>query len=525
MKKLVYIIFSLFISFPALFSQEQGEIDALRFSREDIYGTARAMSMGGAFGALGGDMTGVSINPAGIAVYRSSEVIGTLNLSNEKSKVGSRDANKFQFNMDNIGFVGYFPLRNDVMPLINFGFSFNRLKSFDKDIYAQGRPNGRMIDYMAQKSTDIGVDPSYLELGDDLPDPFRDQHWLTVLGFNSYLLNPVKSSDGFYDYKPITNGKVENLIRSYEKGYIDNYDFTVGTTINNVLNIGLSLSVKDIYYKLASDLQEDFGGGNSYTLTNFTTVSGAGVGAKLGAIYRPINALRIGFAWHTPIRYLLTEEFAAQTTDYLAGLVDDENYKPGGTTFSARYSNDYDLKIPGKIVASVATVLSNNFIASVDYELVNYSKMKLKENSLIDPSWYDQSNEYIKEDHTTASTVKIGMEYRITPQFSARLGYAWMQNPYKDNGGLSQFGEPYLGANTSNTIFRIEGDTNYFTGGLGYRFNRNFYLDMALVYKTQKDDLYPFPNTYEGSQQIIDATPFSLKNNSIRGLLTLGYRF
>ena len=136
MKKLVYIIFSLFISFPALFSQEQGEIDALRFSREDIYGTARAMSMGGAFGALGGDMTGVSINPAGIAVYRSSEVIGTLNLSNEKSKVGSRDANKFQFNMDNIGFVGYFPLRNDVMPLINFGFSFNRLKSFDKDIYA-----------------------------------------------------------------------------------------------------------------------------------------------------------------------------------------------------------------------------------------------------------------------------------------------------------------------------------------------------------------------------------------------------
>ena len=78
MKKITYILFSLILSAP-LFAQS--EIDALRFSQEDIQGTARAMSMGGAFGALGGDQTGVSINPAGIAVYRSSVVMGTLNLS------------------------------------------------------------------------------------------------------------------------------------------------------------------------------------------------------------------------------------------------------------------------------------------------------------------------------------------------------------------------------------------------------------------------------------------------------------
>ena len=66
MKKITYILFSLLILSAPLFSQ--GEVDALRFSREDLLGTARAMSMGGAFGALGGDLTGVSINPAGIAV-------------------------------------------------------------------------------------------------------------------------------------------------------------------------------------------------------------------------------------------------------------------------------------------------------------------------------------------------------------------------------------------------------------------------------------------------------------------------
>ena len=117
MKKITSILSILFL-FSA-FAQAQGEIDAQRFSREDLHGTARAMSMGGAFGALGGDQTGVSINPAGIAVYRSSEVVGTLNVDNERSSVGDYNANRTRFNMDNLGFVGYFPLRNDVFPLIN----------------------------------------------------------------------------------------------------------------------------------------------------------------------------------------------------------------------------------------------------------------------------------------------------------------------------------------------------------------------------------------------------------------------
>ncbi|WP_298653291.1 outer membrane protein transport protein [uncultured Proteiniphilum sp.] len=518
MKKISYILFSLFILSGPLFSQS--ELDALRFSREDLHGTARAMSMGGAFGALGGDLTGVSVNPAGIAVYRSSEVMGTLNLSREASVVGSSDAHKNRFNMDNIGFVGYFPLRNDVMPLINFGFSYNKLKSFDKEVFAMGSPNNTLIDYMVRESA--GIKPSDLELGKNLPDPFLDQPWLSVLGYNSYL---IRSSNDGASYTPVnTRGATPyNEIRTYEKGYIDNYDFTVGTTINNVLNVGMSLSIKDIFYDLASDYLEDFDDEGEYTLTNWLTVNGAGVGAKFGAIYRPVNAFRIGLAWHTPTWYALTETYEAQLDDDMGAFVTDPNYNPEDMTYSAVFTNNYDLKTPGKIVASVATVLGNNFIASLDYEVVDYSNMKLKvpSNSMDDPSWYDQDNEYITEDHKLTSTVKVGMEYRFTPQFSGRLGYAWMQNPY--DADLVKFGDAVIAG--SNSIFRIEGDTNYFTGGVGYRFNRNFYLDLAIVYKTQKDDLYPFPNYYVDDVLDIDATPFSLKNNSVRGLLTLGYRF
>lgn len=518
MKKFTYLLSTLLIFSGALFAQS--EVDALRFSREDLHGTARSMSMGGAFGALGGDQTAISINPAGIAVYRSSEVVGTLNLSQEKSSAGSLDKNKSRFDMDNLGFVGYFPLRNDALPLVNFGFSYNRLKSFDKTNNAVGPAASTLIDYIADRSA--GVDPSKLQMGDNLPDPFVSQPWLTVLGYNSYLINPVNNGER---YDPInTFGETAiGEIRTKERGHIDNYDFTVGTTVNNVLNLGLSLSVKDITYSLESDYLEDFDRGG-YTLTNWVTTSGAGVSAKLGAIYRPIHSLRLGIAYHTPTWYAMTETYEAQIDDDMGAYVTDSEYKPG-QTYSAVFTNDYDLKTPGKFVASIAGVFGSNFIASIDYELVDYSKMKLMvpSGSLDDRNWFDIDNEYISMDFRTASTVKMGTEFRFTPQFSVRLGYAWMQNPYetifRESGDAAVAG--------SNTIYRMEGDANYLTGGLGYRFNRNFFLDFALVYKTQTDDLYPFPNLWTENRRdlVIDASPFELKNSSFRGLITLGYKF
>ena len=55
-------------------SSAQDLADALRYSWFQVNGTARAGAMGNAFGALGGDFTSVSINPAGIGLYRSGEL-------------------------------------------------------------------------------------------------------------------------------------------------------------------------------------------------------------------------------------------------------------------------------------------------------------------------------------------------------------------------------------------------------------------------------------------------------------------
>ncbi|MCK5442762.1 MAG: UPF0164 family protein, partial [Maribacter sp.] len=46
--------------------------DILRYSSENLQGTARFQGMGGAFGALGGDLSALNANPAGSAVFNNS---------------------------------------------------------------------------------------------------------------------------------------------------------------------------------------------------------------------------------------------------------------------------------------------------------------------------------------------------------------------------------------------------------------------------------------------------------------------
>lgn len=531
MKKITYIVISLLL--VVSYSYGQGEVEANQYSRNDLNGTARAISMGGAFGALGGDLTGVSINPAGIAVYRSSEVAATAVFQNESFEAGDIKNDKSKFNFRNLGFVGYFPTQNASIPVVNFGFSYNKIKSFDREIGAYGaNRNTSMMDYMSHVSNvannGAGIDASIMEF-DDIDknyDPFTSgAPWLSVLGYNSYLINPGKDGNSKY-YSPLHNETVNNSLYMSERGSIDTYDFTVGTSINNVLNLGISLSLTDIYYNLYSQNSEDFSNGVNagFDLRNWVVSEGNGVGVKLGLIYRPINELRLGLSYESPTWYSMTDRYSAEIEENVEQYVTVTDYKPG-TTFSGEKRHDYDFKTPDKWTLSAAAVLSNSMILSVDYEMSNYKNMKYSTSSdtyYVSPDTYNNDNAYIKEDFKVTSTVRAGLEYRFTPQFSGRLGYAWMQNPYnttfKENGNAMTVG--------STTAYRMEGDANYFTGGIGYRFNRYFYTDLAIVYKTQDDDLYAYSNVFNDlGQSYIDAAPYKLTNNSIRGLLTIGYRF
>ena len=123
MKKLSLLMLAVAFSVGMVYAQN--EMDAYRFSKNDLTGTARSVAMGGAFGALGGDISGIAINPAGIGVYQKSEIVTTMNFQNTKSQgqlnIGKQNENKFTFAFDNLAFVGTFPLYDDVVPFLITG--------------------------------------------------------------------------------------------------------------------------------------------------------------------------------------------------------------------------------------------------------------------------------------------------------------------------------------------------------------------------------------------------------------------
>ena len=522
MKKNTYILIALFVISTGVYAQ--GQMDALRFSQGDIFGTARAMGMAGAYGALGNDQTGVSINPAGIAMYQRNEIVGTFQFMENTARVGDETRGRGTFDLPNFGFVAYFPLRSHSMPFINVGLTSNRTQSFNRRVSAIGNhTNSRLIDFIAFESNYFGLNEFDLE--------FRDGHntweqpWLSVLGYNSWLIN--QNANG--RWTPINTGEqVWDEIQMRESGFIDNFGFTLGTTINNVLSIGASLTVTTVSYRLDSYYHEDFidnGRYGGYTLRNMLTTDGAGIDGRFGVIFRPIHELRIGVSYHTPTRFALRETFGATMIDEMTDfIIDDDPTYEKGRTDSPIFGNEFDLRTPGKWVFSVAGILGD-LIISADYEITNFRNVTLFDSPhtqwRYDRYRFEGHNNRISEDFRTASTLRLGLDYRITPQLSVRAGYAWMQNP--NNDAFRNYGDPMVTG--SNTIFMVQGDAHMFTTGLGYWFNRNFFLDFALVYRTQNNELFAFPNVWEGGNLEVAATPFDMRNTSLRGVLTLGYRF
>lgn len=520
MKRRLLFISAFIFSLGSIYAQ--GEMDAYKLSRNGLTGTARSVAMGGAFGALGGDVSGIKINPAGIGVYTKTEIVTTLNFQNAKTSaemnLGKLDESKFKFSFDNLAFVSSLQTYNDVAPYLNFGFSFNRLKNFNRKFTSDGENmRNSLTDYMAAYSTSQGFTPYDLSLKDNDDAWGGFNTWLPVFGYNAFLINedPVGSNK----YSSLAKPEYANLFWQ-EKGYIDSYDFNFGTTFADKLSVGLTVSVTDIDYHIYSSYIEEYGvvGGynNYYELQNWTKTEGGGYQVSAGLIYKPIDELRIGVSYHSPTWYNMTDYYEARLDHDITDIVSNSEYKSGWIG-SPNGVYDYKMYTPDKWTFSLAGVIGQTAIISADYELTNYKNMKLKhrDSGLLD--W--NPNPIIKDDFKTASTLRVGAEVRFTPQFSGRVGYVWMQSPLNKNFKRNMFEVETVG---SIPHYILEGDTNYFTYGLGYRFTKNFYSDIAFVMSTQKADLYYFPKMTE-MNVIPDKS--ELKTNTFQGLLTLGYKF
>lgn len=526
----------------------QTAYDAANIAQRDLNGTARFVGMGGAMSALGGDISTIGTNPAGIGIYRSNDVMlsfGYSAMGTESNYGGIKSTNdKNRWSFDNIGAVISTKIGN-VTPLryVNFGFNYHRSKSFYKNMSMEGlmgsvqMADGRwapisQVRYMAQQ----GTDTYWKDLDYTTSDPYYDINtgWLGVMGYQGFLTD----LDGSV-FRPYVPTEAYGYFHSQERGGIDQYDINISFNVNDRFYLGLTAGIYDVDYSKYALYDESYDTQEGYSMETFSGIRGAGFNVKLGAIVRPFeySPLRIGLAVHTPTFYNLTYTTGALlTSDRL--LPDAQNQTSLQRSTVDTYEllggrdmeRDFQLNTPWVVNASLGYTVGNSLALGAEYEFENYGSMKFSY-----PEGGEMSDETSEVGRCLKAvhTVRVGAEYRPIPAFAFRAGYNHSTAAFEDDA------LKYLPANSisTDTDYANTQSMNTFTLGIGYRWS-SFYVDLAYKYQNQKADFYPFFNELSddasqdyvitsADQNVTLVTPEATKVKYTRSqvLLTLGFRF
>lgn len=522
MKKIILLVFAV-LSVGIVKAQDI--FDAIRFSQNFYEGTARFTSMGGAFAALGGDMTTLSINPAGIGVYRSMEFTMTPAISYSRTSssyenVGGVKDSHTRFGFSNVGFVSPIYMNGSSKGLVsmNIGFAYNKMNNFNSNASVVGlnAPGGQ-----AFVNTFVNIaNGNNLRVSDlNSSNPYRLIHagaWPAVMAWKNLLID----HNGSTFYVREIPGNHDKYAQTVAEGSTGEYVFSLGGNISHKLYFGFTVGVQDIYYESTKYYEEVFSNPTelaAHIFDQYYKTTGYGVNVKAGVIYRPISDLRLAFAVHTPTFFELTDEYEAyQWID----IVNEGDYHEN----SIRNFYDYRVNTPYKLITGIAYTLKNYGLISVDYEFVDYSSIRMKEHiDVRGANGFDGDNDIIKNSLRAASNFRIGLEGNLPAGLSLRAGYGFYGSPYKnsitegdrfgyvlaDNGNVAASGYSMgIGDNT----------TNVYSAGLGYRFNGGF-IDFGYSLTSSKveyvlDD-YVYGVIY----------PVTTKTNFNRFALTLGLRF
>lgn len=507
----------------------QSALDAYSMSQNDYRGTARFMAMGGAFGALGGDMTTLTQNPGGIGVYRSSDASVTLDIDMQGAEGIDRNYSdkmeQTKVSCNSVGYIGAYRLSGDGMRTFNWGFSYNRNLSKARAFRGQMRDlSTSLSNYVAGCVNDQGWNASELANADYSTTSIP---WMSVLAYDASLINPRsdgRTFQGLYGDNTSGYGEYEVL----EEGGVDEFNFSMGGNYKDVLYWGLTVGVTDINYKLYSYYGEALDnayinnntqgvgdivyGSAMYALENYLHTTGTGYNFKFGVILRPDNAIRLGLAFHTPTYYSMKDTYYTSV-----GFQYTETGQEPQTGSVGTYEGEtwYRLRTPWRFIGSVAGVIGTKGIISLDYERVAYNSMKLQDDYGND---YFDTNQDIRDIYKGVNIIRVGAEYRVDRNLSLRAGYSYETSPVNDDA-LNDRLDIYTVSTTPAYILPKE--TQYYSFGAGYKFGR-VYADLAYVHKHKESEYHAFSPVVSAGE----ASPANtIKENNDRVVFTLGVRF
>ena len=479
-------------------------------------GTARSISVGGAIGALGGDITSVYVNPAGLGFYKTREIVVSPSLilnSNKSDYRGNAIDNikKSGFQLGTTGgvFGGNIDRANHSTA---FSISVNQLASYNNKISYSGAND--YSSYSEQYLEQLVYDNATVD------EAANNYPFGSSLAYFTYLIDstadPFGNLTGYRSLVPVGNGNIVN--QQYDEtdgGGLYEVSFGFATNNNDKLflggsiNVPLSFYTQDITYTETdpgSDVSNNFG---FSTFTQNHKLNGAGFNGRFGIIYRPQQSLRLGLAFHTPSFISYSDKLSAGMT------TNTEDYKGLNTASSSDFSNavsetQYNEITPYRIVASAAYVfkevenvkLQKGFV-SADIEYVNHRGSRFIQQSGNEgydagvDDYYESLNDVIKSYYKGAFNFRLGGEVKFAP-FAVRLGGAYYGSPYEDK--------------------TLKANRILIAGGLGYR-NYGMFVDLTVAETFNKDVSFPYRLSDKAN------TFATLNNQRMNIMLTVGFKF
>lgn len=438
------------------YSFAQSASDILPVVQTSIHGTARGVGLGGAMNALGADFTAIGTNPAGLGLYRKSEIVISPQLffaNTEADYLSQNNAEKKNnFGLSNLGLVLNVGDEEGDWQNTSIAIGYNKLNNFNRQLLVGGvNSYNSLTDYLAEQGN-----------GTPAGDLSTQSPYDAFLGWETYLINPNDTTNLPNQYTgAAANGGITQQILQTTKGSLNEINIALGTNYKNKLYLGATLGIPTLNYESellmsetdTKNLHPNF---NSLAFYDNVTTKGAGINAKLGLIYRPTDMFRIGFSVHTPTAYTLTDKYSRTLESDVAEGKFTKN-SPNG-------EYKYKLITPWKINLGGAFIYKNKGLISVEYEFNDVTSTEYDYNNG-DGLQSSRINQEIRTMYQPIHTIKAGAEL-VIDIFRIRGGYGISTNPYKNaDGGLN----------------------NQISGGLGFR-EKNFYLDLGIA--------HTFNNTY-----------------------------
>ena len=465
MKK-IFFLFITGLTVSASYSQEVS--DALRYSQENLTGTARYRAMSGAFGAVGGDISSLSVNPAGSAIFNSNQVGVTFsnqNIKNNSNYFGTETSDKENsFILNQAGGVFVFKNNNPNVGWnkIAIGATYENTNNFNNEVFSAGtNPTNSVGGYFLDYAN--GIPLKYIGGLDYRDLNYTEQQ--AYMGYQGHVIDPVANDPENTQYlsniPPGGNYYQENEV--YTRGYNSKIGFNIATSYKDRLYLGANLNVHITDYRRSTSFYED----NDNPLQPYETISnlrfnnelytyGNGFSFQLGAIGKVTDNFRLGLAYESNTWYELYDE--ASQSIYTTRQAD------GGPAINANVNpnvvnvyESYTLQTPDKWTFSAAYVFGKSGLLSVDYGIRNYGNSKFKPTN---DAGFRGINNDISNTLTSTGELRIGAEYKIK-QLSLRGGYRYEGSPYKN--GITV------------------GELNSYSAGLGYNFGSTK-LDLAYSY-------------------------------------------